>query len=185
MTTRPGAWLRALSIGVVSLAVAGCVHDRSEDSRPKTPVYSIEGKQVTLDGGFFEDENGKVSLLTATSGDLDGDADDDQATILVVDSRGSGVFYYLNVLLSDGKGGFEPPREAFLGDRIRFDFMEIYGSGSVSRLTGAPIDAEDYGNLVVGYYVHADGQAFAEKPERYVARHWKIASDRLVLVGDE
>ena len=40
----------------------------------------------------------------------------DQAAILVLNSRGSGVFCYLNALLIDGKGGLELVGEAFLGD---------------------------------------------------------------------
>jgi len=184
MATSPGAWANALAIGVACLTVAGCGSDRSDGTYSTTPVYSVEDNQVQLEGGFFESEDGTVSLLTAISGDLDGDDADDQAAILVLDSRGSGVFYYLNVLLNDGKGTLGQAREAFLGDRIKFDFMDIYGAESVSRLTGVPIHPEDHGKLVVGYYIHGPEQAYAESPGIYVTRHWKIDDRKLVSVED-
>jgi hypothetical protein len=178
------AWANTLTIVVASLMVSGCGIDRSDDVSAKTPIYSIGGNQVQLEDGFFEGEDGTVSLLTAISGDLNGDAVDDHAAILVLDSRGSGVFYYLNVLLNDGNGKLGKAREALLGDRIKFDFMDIYGTESVSRLTGVPIHPEDYGKLVVGYYIQGDDQAYADDPGLYITRHWKIEMDRLVLDED-
>ena len=184
MATNPGEWANVLAIGMACLTVAGCGSDQSDDASSTTPVYSIEGNQVHLEGGFFESDDGTVSLLTAISGDLDGDAADDQAAILVLDSRGSGVFYYLNVLLNDGNGTLGQAREEFIGDRIKFDFMDIYGAESVSRLTGVPIHPDDRGQLVVGYYIHGPEQAYAETPGIYITRHWKIESGRLVMVED-
>jgi len=184
MATNPGEWANVLAIGMACLTVAGCGSDQSDDASSTTPVYSIEGNQVHLEGGFFESDDGTVSLLTAISGDLDGDAADDQAAILVLDSRGSGVFYYLNVLLNDGNGTLGQAREEFIGDRIKFDFMDIYGAESVSRLTGVPIHPDDHGQLVVGYYIHGPEQAYAETPGIYITRHWKIESGRLVMLED-
>ena len=74
--------------------------------------------------------------------------------------------------------------EATLGDRIKFDFMGIYGPGSVSRLTGVPIHPDDHGQLVVGYYVHGPEQAYAESPGIYISRHWKIDDGKLVSMED-
>ena len=184
MAMIPAAWANGFAVGVACLTVAGCVSERSDYASSTTPVYSIEGNQVQLEGGFFESQDGTVSLLTAISGDVNGDAADDQAVILVLDSRGSGVFYYLNVLLNDGNGTFGQVREAFLGDRIKFDFMDIYGAESVSQLTGVPIHPDDYGKLVVAYHIHGDDQAYADDPKLHITRHWKIESGRLVLVED-
>jgi hypothetical protein len=176
--------LGVAAVGVACLLLAGCGSDRSGDAGSMTPVYSIEGKTLELEGGTLAGEDGTVSLLTSTRGDLDGDAAGDQAAILVHSSRGSGVFYYLNVLLDDGKGGLRLAGEAFLGDRIKFDFMDIYGAGSVSRLSGIPIHPDDHGQLVVGYYVHGRDQAYAENPTVYLTRHWKIDEGKLVSVED-
>ncbi len=152
------------------------------DEKLRAPVYSIEGEPVALENGFFTGDDGTISLLDSASGDLDGDARADQAAILVHSSRGTGTFYYLNVLLTGTPAA--PPRVVFLGDRIRFDFVDIYGQGSVSSLTGVPVHPDDYGKLVVGYYTHGRDQAFAEIPEIYVTRHWEVDDGQLVLVED-
>jgi hypothetical protein len=176
--------LTSTIIGAACMLVAGCGSDQSGDTAPMKLFYSVEGNALALEGGVREGEDGTVSLLTSTSGDLDGDAASDQAAILVHNSRGSGVFYYLNVLLNDGKGGLGLAGEAFLGDRIKFDFMDIYGAGSVSRLTGVPIHPDDHGQLVVGYYIHGPEQAYAESPGIYITRHWRVEGEKLVSVED-
>lgn len=176
------SFLKSTIIGAACLLIAGCGSDQSGDTAPMTPVYSVEGSALALEGGVLEGEDGTVSLLTSMSGDLDGDAAGDQAAILVHNSRGSGVFYYLNVLLNDGKGRLGLAGEAFLGDRIKFDFVDIYGAGSVSRLTGIPIHPDDHGQLVVGYYIHGPEQAYAESPGIYVTRHWRVEDEKLVSV---
>ena len=152
------------------------------DKKIQAPVYSIEGRSVQLENGLFTGDDGTISLLDSASGDLDADSVADQAAILVHSSRGTGTFYYLNVLLSGRTDS--SARVAFLGDRIRFDFVDIYAEGSVSRLTGVPIHPDDYGKLVVGYYTHGRDQAMAEVPEIYVTRHWTIDDGQLVLVED-
>ena len=172
------------AVGAACLLVAGCGSDQSVDKAPMTPVFSVEGNALVLEDGTYEGEDGAVSLLISTSGDLNGDAAIDVAAILVLNSRGSGVFYYLNVLLNDGNGSLGLVGEAFLGDRIKFDFMDIYGAGSVSRLTGVSIHPDDHGQLVVGYYVHGPEQAYTGSPAIYVTRHWKIDDRKLVSVED-
>ena len=174
----------AAAVGAACLLAAGCGSDRSGDTASMTPVYSVEGNALELEGGVLEGEDGTVSLLTSTSGDLDGDASGDQAAILVHNSHGSGVFYYLNVLRNHGNGALRLVGEELLGDRIKLDYMEIYGAGSVSPLTGVPIHPDDHGQLVVAYYIHGREQAYAENPGIYVTRHWKIDDGKLVSVED-
>lgn len=176
------ATMSATIVLAALFVIAGCATDHSGNENSTMPVYSIEGRTVELENGLFTGDDGTISLLTSTSGDLDGDAVADHAAILVHSSRGTGTFYYLNVLLSNHPAS--PARVVFLGDRIRFDFVDIYGEGSVSRLTGVPIHPDDYGKLVVGYYTHGRNQAFAEIPEVYVTRHWKTDDGNLVLVED-
>ena len=182
--TNSRAWTNALAINMVCLWVAGCDVYPSDNLSSRTPVYSIEGNQVQLEGGSFDSEDGTVSLLTLITGDLDGDADGDQAAILLLDSRGSGVFYYLNVLLNDGNGTLGQVEEEFIGDRIKFDFIKIYEAESVSPLTASPILPYDQGQVVVGYYIHGPKQAYAEPPGLYITRHWKIENSKLVMVED-
>ena len=145
------------------------------------PAYTIEGKPVQP-GEVGVD--GTVSLLASVSGDLNGDGRDDRAVILILNSVGSGVFYHLNVFLDDGKSEWRFVGEEFLGDRIKFDFLDIYAEGSVSSITGVPIHPDDYGKLMVAFSVRSSEQSFAEEPSLYLTRHWKVEDGRLVLIED-
>ena len=143
--------------------------------------FTIEGKRVQLG---VPGSIGTVSLLASVSGDLNGDGHNDQAVILVLNSVGSGVFYYLNVFLDDGKSEWRLVGEEFLGDRIRFDFLDIYSEGSVSSITGVPTHPDDYGKLMVAFSVRSSEQSFAEEPGLYLTTHWKLEGGRLVLIED-
>ena len=151
------------------------------DSTTAGSAHTINGKRVKLGEPSAD---GKVSLLASVSGDLNGDGRDDQAVILILNSGGSGVFYHLNVFLDDGKSGWRFVGEEFLGDRIRFDFLDIYAEGAVSSITGIPIHPDDYGKLVVAFSVRSSEQSFAEEPVLYLTRHWKVEEGRLVLIED-
>jgi len=59
-----------------------------------------------------------------TLGDLNGDGADDAAVILTADPDGTGVFYHLFVMLSDG-GEPVQAAEAFLGDRVALHALTI------------------------------------------------------------
>jgi hypothetical protein len=144
------------------------------------PVFTIEGKTIRLQEGVFADEDGTVSLVDSRRGDLDNDGHDDLAAVLVLNSRGSGVFYYLNVLLSSGAGDWRSAGEEFLGDRIDFDFITIYGEGSNAPHTDVPIHPDDYGMIVVGFSTHAADQSFADQPKLYITREWRVIDSRIV-----
>ena len=161
-------------------AVGGCdgrTNVLEEATEFAEPVYVIEGSTVRLDDGVYIGEDGTVSLLTSVRADLNDDTLDDLAAVRLLDSKGSGIFYYLNVFLADRDGRLNLVGTQFLGDRIKFDFIEIYGEES---LTGVPIHADDYGQLAVGYSMHAAGQAFAEQPSLYITRHWKVSEGKLL-----
>ncbi len=190
-------WLKRALLGIAALCVIVLVIGLSFEqwsrwslarvvSPPGAPSmalpYSIDGSAVELESGTLEGEGGNVSFLTSTSGDMDGDGSSDLAVILVHDSPGSGVFYYLNVFLNDGNEAYGLAGEDFLGDRIKFDLSQIYQEGSVSSLTGVPIHPDDYGQLVVGYYFHGPEQAFAEDPSVFLTRHWKVQDGKLVAL---
>lgn len=172
----------AILLGVA--VVYGCSgYDQPADETPKAeaagPVYTIEGQPVQLD---VMGENGIVSLLESATGDLNNDGRDDRGIVLRERSRGTGVFYFLNVFLDDGNGGWQFVGEEFLGDRIKFDFIDIYGEGSVSQLTGVPIHPDDYGQLVVAYATHTIEQSFVEEPGNYLTRHFKVQDGSLVTL---
>ena len=117
-------------------------------------------------------------------GNQNGDGRDDRAVILVLNSVGSGVFYYLNVFLDDPKSQWRFVGEEFLGDRIKFDFLQIYAEGSASSITGVPIHPLDYGQLVVAFSARSNQQSFTEEPSLYLTRHWKVKNEGLVLMED-
>jgi hypothetical protein len=144
-------------------------------------AYKVNGKLVQPGK---RGADGTVSFLASVSGDLNGDGRNDRAVVLVLNSVGSGIFYHLNVFLDDGKSEWRLVGEEFLGDRIRFDFLEIYAEGSVSSITGVPIHTNDYGTLVVAFSTRSSEQSFAEEPSLYFTKHWKVEDGRLVLLED-
>lgn len=179
------------TICYLSMAVAcgclGCDNGLTVNTSPTlpgAPVYTIHGNAVQLGNGVYAGEDGTVSLLASVTGDLNDDGHDDLGAVLALNSKGSGVFYYLNVFLDDGNGRWYLAGEEFLGDRIKFDFMDIYGEGSISSLTGVAIHPGDYGQLVVAYFTHAREQAFAEQPRLYLTRHWQVDDGKLIRVED-
>jgi len=165
---------------VVAMVAASILGGCNSDT--DAPNYVIEGEPVWLVDGVYVGEDGTVSLLESVSGDLDSDEFEDRAVVLRADSKGSGIFYYLNVFLGDRDGGLGLIGAEFLGDRIKFDFIQIYGEGSISSLTGVSIHPDDYGQVAVGFSFHAENQAFSEEPGLYITRHWKASDGKLILL---
>jgi hypothetical protein len=145
---------------------------------PADPVYTINGSAVRIDE---PGQDGTVSLLASATGDLNDDGRDDRGVILRLDSKGSGVFYYLNVFLDEGDDGWRLVGEEFLGDRVKSDFMDIDGKGSFVPGTDVPIHPDDYGQLAVGFFIHGN-QPFAEPPDLYLTKHWRVDEGKLVLM---
>jgi hypothetical protein len=173
--------LLLVSTGIlIALICQGCGETGRVSDDPAEPMFTIEGKTIRLENGVFAGEDGTVSLAASTHGELNNDGHEDLAAVLVLDSKGSGVFYYLNVLLSTSAGDWRSAGEVFLGDRIDFDFITIYAEGSTAPHTDVPIYPDDYGLIVVGFSMHAAGQAFADQPELYVTREWRVVGDSIV-----
>jgi hypothetical protein len=168
---------------VIALTCQGCGEtDRvsGDPAEPGGPVFTIEAKTIRLEDGVFAGEDGTVSLVASRRDDLNDDGHDDLAAVLAMDSIGSGVFYYLNVLLGTDAGEWHSAEEVFLGDRIEFDFITIYAEGSTAPHTDVRVHPDDYGLIVVGYSTHADGQAFSEKPELYITGKWRVVDGSIV-----
>lgn len=168
---------------LIALVFQGCGEtDRvsNDPAEPGEPVFTIEGKTIRLEDGVFAGEDGAVSLAASAHGELNDDGHDDLAAVLVLESKGSGVFYYLNVLLGTGAGDWRSAGEMFLGDRIAFDFITIYAEGSTAPHTDVPVHPDDYGLIVVGYSIHAEGQAFSEKPKLYITGEWRVVDGNIV-----
>ncbi len=174
----------AALIGIlVTLTLQGCGEsnfDSMDRTEPGEPVFTIEGKTIRLEDNTFADEDGTVSLMDSTRSDLDNDGHDDLVAVLVLNSKGSGVFYYLNVLLSSGAGYWQSVGEEFLGDRIDFEFVTIYGEGSAAPGTDVPVHPDDHGLIVVGFTAHGVDQPFAEQPKLYITKEWRVVDGRIV-----
>jgi len=179
----------AIAIVVLFALVGGCAEPTPESEgrdesgaaapRDAEPVFRIEGQAVQL-GEAGED--GTVSVFASVTGDLDEDGQEDRVVVLKLDSSGTGVFYYLNAFLKESDGEWRFVGEAFLGDRIKFDFLNIYVEGSVSSITGVPIHPDDYGQVVVAFFAHSSEQSFADEPSLYLTRHWRVADEGLVPI---
>jgi hypothetical protein len=168
---------------LIALFCQGCGETgrvSGDPAEPSAPAFTIEGKTIHLEDGVFAGEDGTVSLAASAHGELNNDGHEDLAAVLVMDSTGSGVFYYLNVLLSSGAGDWRSAGEEFLGDRIDFDFITIYGEGSNAPHTDVPIHPDDYGMIVVGFSTHAADQSFADQPKLYITREWRVVDGRIV-----
>lgn len=179
----------AIALVVLFALVGGCAEPTPESGDvgeemsaappDADPVFRIEGRAVLLDEAG---EDGTVSVLASVTGDLDEDGQEDRAVVLRLDSEGTGVFYHLNVFLDDGAGGWQWVGEEFLGDRIKFDFVDIYAEGSVSPNTDVPIHPDDYGQVVVAFFAHSSEQSLADEPSLYLTRHWRVADEGLVPI---
>jgi hypothetical protein len=133
---------------------------------PQSGSYQIEGQRVALRNGQYSDVNGDLSVHLAATGDADRDGREDLAVVLVQNSRGSGVFYYLNVLLAGEDGNYEVADEAFLGDRVLVDSLSIEGDG-----------------VLVEMKVRDDDEPMAAPPTVQASREWKLDAARLVKVA--
>lgn len=157
--------------------VAGCAHygDRlpslsREDlgNAEYLSEFATSGKARLRDGvyrekaapGSFPEVVITLSDLGAR-GDLDGDGVEDAAVILIVQSGGSGTFYYLCAVLNqDGV----PLNEAtvYLGDRIQIRSLSIDG-----------------GRIEIDMLVQGPGDPMV-KPTLRVRRTYELSDSRLI-----
>ena len=169
------------TLGLLSVVLAGCGPE--PPARPPSAeqlagaVYSgIYDEPLQLDQGQYEGEpfvpggasRPTVRLLErpVSTGELNGEAGDEAAVLLLESSGGSGSFIYLAVVgLQDG----EPVSlgTALVGDRSQVQGMTIEDSRvRLELLEHGPQDP-------------------ACCPSRPVTQSWVLADDRLTLVGDE
>ena len=157
-------WLLASVVAVaIIVAVVAWPESSTSPSMPPGP-YVIENTKLELADGSYSDTNGFVSVAEFTSGDINGDDLDDWLVVLVQNSRGSGVFYYVNVLLAMDGGGFTNAGSVFLGDRLRIGDAVID-----TRMATAKVD----------YYERSDDQPMAAEPTRAATRVWQIVDGEM------
>jgi hypothetical protein len=145
-------------------------------------VFEFAGESFQLESARHQDESGVTSVVASSTGDLNSDGRDDLVIAFKLQTASSGELHFLNVLLADEQSKWMFAGEEFLGNRILIKFLDIYKAGSFSRLTGTPIDPDDYGKLVIGMYTLEEGQN--EDDGIFFTRHWQIEDEKLVVVED-
>jgi len=138
---------------------------------PLNFTYDIEGEKITLvDGTSTVDvAPGSVEKLETTVfdkpaiGDLNGDVKNDSAVLLVQDSGGSGLFYYLVAVVND-VGVVKNTNSIFIGDRIEPVSIKIVGEkielNYVDRNPGEPMTAEP--SVKITKYFNVKGVTLSE-----------------------
>lgn len=145
-------------------------------------VFEFAGESFQLESARHKDESGVTSVVASSTGDLNFDGRDDLVIAFKLQTVSSGELHFLNVLLADEQNKWMFAGEEFLGNRILIKFLDIYKAGSFSRLTGTPIDPDDYGKLVIGMYTLEEGQN--EDDGIFFTRHWQVDNEKLVVVED-
>jgi len=170
---------------VVPFLVAGCFHyggpPPSTDAITHAPPsrealadaeylseFASGGKARLKDGSYREKATpGSPIDIVITlheryaCGDLDGDGSDDAAVILVVQSGGSGTFYYLCAVLNE-EGALVNVATLFLGDRILIRDLIIQS-----------------GQIKIDMLVQGPGDPMV-KPTREAHRTYYLAGNRLI-----
>lgn len=113
----------------------------------KNGAYELRdlGK-VQLSNGQYKQQAGsgstqanQVAFVSSATGDLNGDGAQDAAVVLAAQTGGTGSFYSLVAVLSDG--GARQAGTDFLGDRIRLQSLTIeQGQVVVRMLVAGPKD---------------------------------------------
>jgi hypothetical protein len=185
MNARGVLWTGFVWGWVVLCLVAGCVYyggrPPSTDAVARAPLsrealasaeylseFASGGKARLKDGSYREKAApGSAIDIVITlheryaCGDLDGDGSDDAAVILVVQSGGSGTFYYLCAVLNE-EGVPMNIATLFLGDRIQIRDLFIRS-----------------GQIEIDVLVQGPGDPMV-KPTREVHRTYHLAGKRLI-----
>lgn len=150
------------SVVAVCLLLWGC---QSMPPKPLLPSYQIEGHQLQLQVGDNHPlEHGQITLLEQHQIDLNGDSQPESVGVLLMQTGGSGSFYYVAASGADGS----PLGSALLGDRIKLDGVKSFNSDHV-----------DAGTFYVSYYIHGAKQAFAEQPKFYLSKQFGLVDGKL------
>jgi hypothetical protein len=167
---------------VIALAVVGIAgnyfaekvpHDAIRTTfDPLNATYDIDGTRVSLVNGSATQpiaaESASVfqveTFEAPEQGDLDFDGDEDAAMLLVVNSGGTGTFYYV-VAAVDKNGTTKGTNAVLLGDRIAPQTMEIRN-----------------GVVIANYADRAPDEPFSARPSVGVSKYLMLRNDALVDV---
>lgn len=139
--------------------------DNVYDNAMGNATYTIEGEEITLSDGNFEQPSapGSASMTTlkleddlVAMGDLNGDGiENDYAGVVLYNGGGSGTFAYV-VALVNNKG----TNGVVIGDRVPVDNITI-----------------DKGVITVKTYKRTDKQSMADKPSVAVMKTYVVTNN--------
>ncbi|MEK7612259.1 MAG: hypothetical protein AAB407_02880 [Patescibacteria group bacterium] len=147
----------------------------TENVDARNTTYTIENELVTLVDGVSEIEfvPGSTDAMTTTVfgspvfGDLDNDGDEDAGIYLIVQSGGTGSFYYAAAAIRNG-AVWAGTNAVLLGDRIAPQTIEIKD-----------------GALVANYATRKVGEPFAVQPSVNVSKFMQVMNGKLAEVEQE
>jgi hypothetical protein len=135
------------------------IHTRAKETYPplsmealKNLTYKIDDDTITLQDGKREfipetkqatnDKTIVVFLTDHAFGDLDGDGNSDAIAVLQATDGGSGIYYYLAVVLNDKGTAKQYGKVHVLGDRLQFRSVSIHDDKvTVELMMHGPNDA--------------------------------------------
>ena len=185
MTIRGVLWTGLIWAWVFLCPVMGCVHygqrppsgDAVTHGPPSREAlanaeylseFASGGKARLKDGSYREKAapGSAIDIVITLSdrqafGDLDGDGSEDAAVILIVQSGGSGTFYYLCAVLNE-EGAPVNVATLFLGDRIQIRNLSVWS-----------------GQIEIDMLVQGPGDPMV-KPTREVHQTYYLAGKRLI-----
>jgi len=161
--------------GFPSDMLLDCILEQNFVADAQNATYIIEGEEFTLVNGKSEKEIAPDSVLKIITqyfgnevrADFNGDDIEDVAFLLTQNSGGSGMFYYLAVLLSNEKG-FVGTDAIFIGDRI------------------APQNNEYMNDMIIVNYADRKAEEpFSVQPSVGVSKYFKIIDSEIVEISLE
>lgn len=138
---------------------------------PENASYLLEGQVVTLTDGKTEMPvaPGSATMVTISmfgepvTGDLNGDGVPDSAVLLVVETGGSGVFYYQAAALQSDDM-YTGTNGILLGDRIAPQTTQVTDQ-----------------TIIANYAERAPGEPMTAKPSVGVSKYMQVNADGILV----
>ncbi|MFH0806133.1 MAG: Gmad2 immunoglobulin-like domain-containing protein [Candidatus Brennerbacteria bacterium] len=169
-----GVVITLMVVGIAGSYLADTApHDATRATfDPLNATYNIDGTRVTLvNGSASQPIAGESASMFEVQtfeaperGDLDFDGDEDAALLLVVNSGGTGTFYYVVAAVNDN-GTTKGTNAILLGDRIAPQTMEIKN-----------------GVVIANYADRAPDEPFTARPSVGVSKYLSVQGGVLVDV---
>lgn len=141
-------------------------------NNPRNATYIVDDQPITLEDGVSTIEispDSTAQVVTKyfgneVSADFDANGTQDTAFIMVQETGGSAVFFYLAVALRDGNE-FKGLNTVYLGDRIAPQTTEYIN-----------------GKILVNYADREEGDPFTEEPTVGVSKYFVVINKELVEI---